>query len=124
MGGRAKFSMAFRLATEKIEVSRGQVFNIGGGPENTISVWHEFGEMLSNLRGERISADFSDWRPGDQPCYVSDIRKAEKVLGWRPQVDRDNGIRRLWDWAESYIAQHGLPTDQPQPEPGLIALSA
>ncbi|MBB3264556.1 CDP-paratose 2-epimerase [Azospirillum sp. OGB3] len=115
---------AFRLATEKIEVSRGQVFNIGGGPENTISVWREFGEMLSTLRGKPVEADFSDWRPGDQPCYVSDIRKAEQVLGWRPQVDRDTGIRRLWDWADSYLAQNGLPTDQAQFEPGRIALSA
>ena len=95
---------AFRLATEKIEVSRGQVFNIGGGPENTISVWREFGEMLSTLRGEPVEADFSDWRPGDQFCYVTDIRKAERLLGWRPQVDRNTGFRRLWEWAESCLA--------------------
>jgi nucleoside-diphosphate-sugar epimerase len=32
---------AFRQAAEKIERTAGEVFNIGGGPGNTLSVWHE-----------------------------------------------------------------------------------
>ncbi len=89
---------AFQLATERIDDVAGQVYNIGGGPSNSVSIWREFGEILRDLTGRRVDVAFSDWRPGDQFCYVSDIRKAEKDLGWRPQVDRETGIQRLWDW--------------------------
>jgi nucleoside-diphosphate-sugar epimerase len=32
---------------------------------------------------------------------VSDIRKAERELGWRPQVPMAEGIERLWRWVDS-----------------------
>lgn len=93
---------AFRLAAENIDDTRGRVFNIGGGPANTISVWHEFKEMLGELAGRPVEVCFEDPRPGDQPCYVSDIRKADHVLGWRPQIGWRDGVGRLWDWVRSH----------------------
>jgi CDP-paratose 2-epimerase len=92
---------AFRLAAEKIDVTAGEVFNIGGGPSNTLSVWYEFGELLAKLKGEKVQVSYGDWRPGDQPCYVSDIRKAGAVMGWKPLIDRETGIKRLSDWVAS-----------------------
>src|SRR5215813_9723650 len=89
---------AFRTATAKIDKTAGEVFNIGGGSANTLSVWHEFVKHLAALQGDEIPVRFDGWRPGDQPCYVSDIRKAERVMGWRPAVDKETGIRRLWEW--------------------------
>src|SRR6266852_2910163 len=89
---------AFRTATAKIDATAGQVFNIGGGSTNALSVWREFATYLAALKGEEIPARFANWRPGDQPCYISDIRKAERVMGWRPSVDKKTGIRRLWEW--------------------------
>jgi CDP-paratose 2-epimerase len=92
---------AFRLAVERIEDVAGQVFNIGGGPANTMAVWQEFHEHLADLKGEKVPVRYDAWRPGDQPCYVSDIRKARRLLGWEPETDRGTGIRRLWDWVEA-----------------------
>ncbi len=89
---------AFRTAIAKIDVTAGEVFNIGGGPTNALSVWHEFARCLAALNGQEIPVRFDSWRPGDQPCYVSDIRKAERVMGWRPTVDKETGIGRLWEW--------------------------
>src|SRR5215831_8556146 len=97
---------AFRLAVEKIDRVGGEVFNVGGGPLNTLSVWAEFGEVLRTLTGKKIEVKFRDWRPGDQLCYVSDIQKISDCLGWRPLVDKKMGIRRLWDWA----AEHLIPS--------------
>src|SRR5262245_51063219 len=97
---------AFRLAMDNIDKVAGEVFNVGGGPSNTVSVWAEFGEFLRTLAGKRIGVKFGDWRPGDQPCYVSDIQKISDCLGWRPFVDKKTGIRRLWDWA----AEHLIPS--------------
>jgi len=92
---------AFRLAAEQVDQTAGEVFNIGGGAANTMSVWHEFGGLLSELAGREIPVGYGDWRPGDQPCYVSDIRKAKRVMGWEPQVRKDAGVRKLWDWVAS-----------------------
>lgn len=94
---------AFRLAVENIDKTAGEAFNIGGGPSNTMSIWAEFGELLTELSGRNLPVYFSDWRPGDQPCYVSDIRKAGERLGWHPLVDKEKGVRCLWDWAASNL---------------------
>lgn len=91
---------ALRLAAEKIDVTRGEVFNIGGGPANTLSVWAELEGTLDRLAGRRIPASFDEARPGDQPCYVSDIRKARRVMGWQPEVGAEEGMGRLWQWIQ------------------------
>jgi CDP-paratose 2-epimerase len=101
---------AFGLAVEKIDVTAGQVYNIGGGPSNALSIWGEFGEYLTELNGEPIPVRFDRWRPGDQPCYVSDIRKAGRHMGWEPQVNKETGIRRLWEWVSSNERLFHVPT--------------
>jgi CDP-paratose 2-epimerase len=92
---------AFKLAVEHINTTSGEVFNIGGGPSNTISVWAEFGNLLSRLHGQDIPVSYGYWRPGDQLCYISDIRKAQRLMGWQPQVEKEKGISRLWEWLSS-----------------------
>ena len=89
---------AFQLADERIDVTAGQVYNIGGGPTNALAVWHDFAPILGELMGRQPDVCFGDWRPGDQRCYVSDVRKAARDLGWQPRVDKVAGIRRLWEW--------------------------
>ncbi len=78
----------------------GQVFNIGGGPANTLSVWAEFGPILTRLFGAEIPVSWSDWRPGDQRVYVSDIARAAYDLGWTPKIGVEEGITRLFHWVK------------------------
>jgi CDP-paratose 2-epimerase len=92
---------AYEAAAARIDLSAGQIYNIGGGPENTMSIWAEFGAILETLAGRSIPVTYADWRPGDQPVYVSDIRKAEQDLGWRPRVSLSEGIERLWRWIDA-----------------------
>jgi CDP-paratose 2-epimerase len=87
-------------AVARPEVSAGQVYNIGGGPSRTVSVWKEFGPMLERHLGKAIPVGLHDWRPGDQKIYISDIRKAAHDFGWEPKVDVDEGVRRLFDWVK------------------------
>ncbi len=89
---------AYDLAVKNIELVAGSVFNVGGGPANTISVWSEFAPLLEKLKGEKIPVSWGDWRPGDQRIYVSDIRKARQQLGWEPRVSVQSGIERLYSW--------------------------
>ncbi|MHB8134017.1 MAG: SDR family NAD(P)-dependent oxidoreductase [Anaerolineaceae bacterium] len=90
----------YDLVISKNEESRGKVFNIGGGIENTMSVWADFGPILSDILDKPLSVNFKDWRPGDQKIYVSDIRKAEKILGWNPKTSVKLGIQKLTKWVE------------------------
>jgi CDP-paratose 2-epimerase len=89
---------AYDAAVAQIDRAAGEIYNIGGGPENVLSVWREFGPLLGRLLGHRIEVSWDDWRPGDQRIYVSDIRKAGSELAWQPKVDVETGVRRLYDW--------------------------
>ena len=89
---------AYDLAAEKIDVAAGQVYNLGGGSANTLSIWTEFGPLLEELVGHPIVIGRGDWRPGDQRVFVADVRKAERELGWTPQVGVEEGIRKLFEW--------------------------
>jgi CDP-paratose 2-epimerase len=89
---------AYDFAVEKIDVAKGQVYNLGGGPQNVMSIWAEFQPKLEKLLGKSIPVSHSDWRPGDQRVFYADIRKAEKELGWKPQVNVEAGVRKLFEW--------------------------
>lgn len=87
----------FDLALQHPEKVAGKVFNIGGGPDFTLAIWHEVQPYLSKLSGRDLEANYYDWRPGDQKVYVSDIRAARE-FGWQPKVDPQTGLRWLWSW--------------------------
>jgi CDP-paratose 2-epimerase len=89
---------AYDAAVAHIDVAAGQVYNVGGGPAYTMSVWAEFGPILEQLMGRSIPVSCGDWRPGDQSVCVLDIRKAGRELGWRPRIGVEAGIRRLYEW--------------------------
>ncbi len=91
---------AYDLAIQNIDKVKGQVFNMGGGLENTISVWTEFSPRLEKMIGEKIEVAHGDWRPGDQRVFCADIRKAEKVLGWKPEIGVQEGVERLFQWVQ------------------------
>ena len=92
---------AYEAALEKIDIAAGQVYNLGGGPDNTISIWKEFGPALEGLLGREIPVEWDGWRPGDQRVYISDIRKAKNELDWEPKVGISDGMQRLFDWIKS-----------------------
>jgi CDP-paratose 2-epimerase len=95
---------AYDAGFERLPALGGQIFNIGGGRQNTISVWQEFQPMLEKLLGREIPTTRSDWRPGDQPVFISDIRKAEKLLDWSPKISAEEGISRLFAWVQDNLS--------------------
>ena len=95
---------AMRLAPERLDKTAGQVFNIGGGAANTLSVWVEFKEILGRLAGKPVeAAAWRTWRPGDQLVYVSKCAKAKAAFGLEPQVSKEEGITRLWNWVRDNL---------------------
>lgn len=89
---------AYDVALARIDRVAGGVYNIGGGPQNTISVWTEFVPMLEKLHGRGIPVRYDDWRPGDQKVCVYDISKARRELDWAPRVNVELGVEKLYGW--------------------------
>jgi CDP-paratose 2-epimerase len=95
---------AYDMAADHIDVAAGKIYNVGGGPTNAMSVWAEFGPLLEELAGHPIPVKYGDWRPGDQPIYISDISRAQRELGWSSQVGLRQGIGKLWRWVTENAA--------------------
>ena len=88
---------AYELAISGIEEVRGRVYNLGGGPDFTLSLL-DLLELLKERGGGPVEHNFGDWRQGDQKVFVSDIRRAKEELGWQPRVAPAEGIARLYKW--------------------------
>ena len=69
----------------------GQVYNVGGGPDSTLS-------LLELCRHWDIEPAFADWRPADQKVFYCDTTKARETFGWQPQVGVEEGIADLYQW--------------------------
>jgi CDP-paratose 2-epimerase len=84
----------FMLNREKCN---GQIYNLGGGVENQLSL-NQLLALLSKRFNKEINPIYKDWRPGDQKVYVSNIHKLKNELGWQPQVNVESGVNHLIDW--------------------------
>ncbi len=91
---------AYDQALENIDRTAGQIYNIGGGKEHSLSIWKEFGPLLESALGKEIPVTWRDWRPGDQKVFYADIRKAERGFGWTPSTPVETGIQQLFDWVQ------------------------
>jgi CDP-paratose 2-epimerase len=90
----------YRKAILNKEKCAGEVYNVGGGPSFTLSLI-ELIDRLEKRFGRPIARKTSDWRPGDQKVYISDITKVSKDLEWSPSTDLATGINSMADWIES-----------------------
>ena len=94
---------AFEAVRSNASSTAGEVYNVGGGPANTISVWAELREPLERIIGRLPLVSYGEFRPGDQRIYVSDIRKVQKNLGWTPRVGIAEGLRLMVDaWRKDW----------------------
>src|SRR3989344_2755237 len=85
---------------DSIKHFRGRVFNVGGGPMNTLSLI-EFIGLLEDKIGRPLRYKKAKERPGDQPIYVSDVSLLKNEVGWQPKVAVSEGIEKLWQWVYS-----------------------
>jgi CDP-paratose 2-epimerase len=88
---------AYEAAVRSPDKVAAQAFNVGGGPGSILSLL-DLIQMLEEHLKRRIPLLWDEWRPGDQRVYVSDIRRLETVLGWKPEIDAETGIAQLIGW--------------------------
>lgn len=97
---------AWLAALDHIALVRGRVFNLGGGPSNSVSLL-ELIALLRELTGRDIAHSFADWRPGDQPWYVTDTSALSNALGWGPKIPLRDGLISLHEWLASRFGESG-----------------
>lgn len=72
----------------------GEIFNIGGGPDNTTTL-SGLVDLLSSLIGKDPVVEKSAEKETGQMRYVTDIRKIERALGWTPRVGLMQGLETI-----------------------------
>jgi len=107
---------ALLLAMRAIDRLRGQAFNIGGGPRNSMSLL-ELLDVMAERLGLRVHVDHAGWRSGDQRYYVTNSAKFSAATGWSPAVAVVDGVGRLQEWLAR--GQPPAPT-----RPGLTSRAA
>jgi CDP-paratose 2-epimerase len=88
---------AVDLALKRSNSLNGDVYNIGGGPNNALSLL-EVIHYIEGVGKVKVHLKFGEWRKADQKVYISDIRKAKEMLGWEPKISWKEGIMRLYHW--------------------------
>jgi UDP-glucose 4-epimerase len=66
------------------------VFNVGTGIETSVS---ELYELCRRVAGSELEAEPADARLGEIQRSVLDASRAERELGWRPEVGLEDGLR-------------------------------
>jgi CDP-paratose 2-epimerase len=78
--------------------SRQNFYNVGGGIENSVSLY-ELTKFCQEFSGKRIEIGrIADTRDADVPFYVSDCAAVQKAADWKPQRKLNVVLENVWQW--------------------------
>jgi nucleoside-diphosphate-sugar epimerase len=84
------------LKAAESDLAVGQVINIATGERVTIN---EVFEMVKKLTGRTsLEAEYASPRAGDVRDSLADLSLARSLLGYRPEVGLEEGLRLTIDW--------------------------
>jgi CDP-paratose 2-epimerase len=94
----------YRLAFDQRDRLTGEIFNIGGGVANSLSLLELF-DLLSDLLGiPPLVYKMTPRRSSDQDCFIADIGKAARMLDWTPLTSCRSGIATMLEWTDANIS--------------------
>lgn len=87
-------------ALENIDKTKGQAFNIGGGASNSLSLLELFKLLEEELD---VKLDYTQLPPreSDQKSFIADISKATATYGWKPKINKEEGLRKMIQWVDT-----------------------
>jgi CDP-paratose 2-epimerase len=93
---------AFDAARQNIETTRTEVYNVGGGPQNSVSLL-ELMDEIALLTGRPMDCMLNERRVGDQLVYVTNNAKIRRDTGWKPEIGVKKTLRLLQGfWEENH----------------------
>jgi len=102
---------AILLALERPDAV-GEAFNIGNA-RSTITIY-QLARLVVRLTDSDSEIRFVPWDFPDVELRIPDVRKAERLLGFRASVDLEDGLLRTIAWYKDKIArQDQSPPDKP-----------
>ncbi len=90
---------AYLSAWQRIDAVAGQAFNLGGGPDNAISLRQLIAFIEASL-GRPVGLAYCDWRAGDQRYFVADASAASRALGLPAPRAWQRGVAALTEWLQ------------------------
>lgn len=90
---------AYEMSIENISKTSGQIYNVGGGLVNSVSLIEAI-STIEKIIKRTVKTEFLDWRPGDQKVFISNNSKAQKDFGWTPDTTVKAGMVELMDWVK------------------------
>ena len=109
---------AIDCARQSLHLTSGQIYNIGGGPDNTISLL-ELIEEIESITGAQLHYRHDRRRPGDQLIYVTDFTKFSRHTGWTPMTNVRQTVRHIHSW---WKQNRGLFLSAHEAEPATAAI--
>ena len=83
---------------KNINVLSGQVYNVGGGLERSVSLL-ELTWLCQKYTGNKVPINsISEDRAGDIRIYITDNSKVIEKTGWKPEITVDQIIKEIADW--------------------------
>jgi CDP-paratose 2-epimerase len=92
--------LAYRAVLAHIARVRGQAFNLGGGPANSVSLRMVLDE-IATFAGLDVPVRHENWRTGDQFYFVTDTAGLTDAVGWRAGIGWREGLRDLAEWVQA-----------------------
>ena len=86
----------------------GEVYNIGGGRENSVSILEAF-DRVGRLVGKQMRWEYRDEaRKGDHICYISDLRKLRSHFpNWKLTYSLDRILEEIVASEEQHVRTAG-----------------
>jgi UDP-glucose 4-epimerase len=91
-------AISANLAAATVPDAIGEVFNVGGG--SRVGLMDVVSTMEKILR-HPIKRQHIESAIGDARHTSADVTKAQRILGYQPQVTLEDGLRQEWDWIKA-----------------------
>lgn len=89
---------ALKIQLDNLEKYTGEVFNLGGGRENSISL-QELTNWCEKITGNKIEIKSeNENRPNDLRIYLTDAQKFQNLSGWSCKKNTETTLREIYDW--------------------------
>ncbi|PMB46392.1 UDP-glucose 4-epimerase [Fischerella thermalis CCMEE 5330] len=92
-------AVAANLAAATVLEAVGEILNIGGGSRVVLA---EVLQTMEEIVGHPIKKNHVEKAMGDARHTAADVSKAQKVLGYQPQVSLYDGLKQEWQWIQSF----------------------
>jgi UDP-glucuronate 4-epimerase len=76
-----------------------EIFNLGNSTPVSLN---EFIETIEKIVGKKAQINQLSMQPGDVEMTYADTSKAERLLGYKPEIKIEQGLSEFWKWYKSY----------------------